>query len=151
MPQSLSRVWIHLVFSTKDRRAYLQNTKIRDEMFHMLGHHAKQAGCNPGRVGGWIDHVHVLCGLSRTMTIAKLVELLKCETSKWVKQRANDLGTFSWQNGYGAFSVSQSVVDQVIEYIETQPAHHGRMTYQEEFRALCAKYQVAVDERYVWD
>jgi REP element-mobilizing transposase RayT len=151
MPQSLARIWLHIVFSTKERRAYLQNADIRDEMFRMLGHHAKEAGCPPARVGGWIDHVHVLCGLSRTVTVAELVEVLKRETSKWVKGRAADLGTFYWQNGYGAFSVSQSILDQVIEYIDRQPEHHGRMSFQEEFRTLCVKHNVPIDERYAWD
>ncbi len=115
MPQSLARIWLHIVFSTKERRAYLQNADIRDEMFRMLGYHAKEAGCPPARVGGWIDHVHVLCGLSRTVTVAQLVEVMKRETSKWAKRRAADLSTFHWQNGYGAFSVSQSIVEPVIE------------------------------------
>ena len=88
MPQSLARVWVHLVFSAKERRAYLQNADLRDEMFRMLGYHAKQVACPPARVGGWSDHVHVLCGLSRTISIADLVETLKCETSKWAKDRA---------------------------------------------------------------
>ncbi len=151
MPQSLARIWLHIVFSTNERRAYLQNEDLRDEMFRMLGHHAKEAGCPPARIGGWIDHVHVLCGLSRTVTVAELVEVLKRETSKWVKQRAADLDIFHWQNGYGAFSVSQSNVDQVIQYIDRQPAHHGRMTFQEEFLAICAKHNVEIDERYAWD
>jgi REP element-mobilizing transposase RayT len=120
-------------------------------MFRMLGHHATEAGCAAGRVGGWVDHVHVLCGLSRTITVGGLVEVLKRETSKWIKRRAPDLGTFHWQNGYGAFSVSQSMVDQVMEYLDQQPEHHGHTTYQEEFRALCAKHHVEIDERYVWD
>ena len=136
MPQSLARIWLHIVFSTKERRAYLQNADLR---------------CPPARIGGWTDHVHVLCGLSRTATVAELVEVLKRETSKWVKQRAADLGLFHWQNGYGAFSVSQSNVDQVIEYIARQPEHHRRMTFQEEFRAMCAKHNIPIDERYVWD
>jgi putative transposase len=151
MSQSLARIWLHIVFSTKERRAYFQNEEIRNEMFRMLGHHANEAGCPPARVGGWIDHVHVLCGFSRTMTVAGLVEVLKRETSKWIKQRAADLSTFYWQNGYGAFSVSQSNVDQVIEYIGGQPEHHGRMTFQEEFRVICAKHNIEIDERYVWD
>jgi hypothetical protein len=117
----------------------------------MLGHHAKEAGCPPARVGGWIDHVHILCGLSRTITVAELIEVLKRETSKWIKQRAMDLGTFHWQNGYGAFSVSQSNVDQVIAYIDRQQEHHRRMTFQEEFRMMCSKYHIEIDERYVWD
>jgi REP element-mobilizing transposase RayT len=151
MPQSLSRIWLHIVFSTKERRAYLQDPTIRDEMFHMLGHHAEQAGCPPARVGGWCDHVHVLCGLSRTLAVADLVETLKRETSKWVKRRVAELGLFHWQNGYGAFSASQSLVDQVIEYIDRQPEHHRTMTFQEEFRAICARHGVQIDERYVWD
>jgi putative transposase len=151
MPQSLARIWLHIVFSTKERRVYLQNEEIRDEMFRMLGYHATAAGCPPARVGGWTDHVHVLCGLSRTVTVAGLVEVLKRETSKWIKQRVTDLSTFHWQNGYGAFSVSQSNVDQVIEYIDRQPEHHRRMTFQEEFRAICARHSIEIDERYVWD
>ena len=151
MPQSLARIWLHIVFSTKERRSYLQNAEIREEMFRMLGHHAKGTGCPPARIGGWTDHVHVLCGLSRTVTVAELVEVLKRETSKWIKQRAADLGTFHWQNGYGAFSVSQSIVDQVIEYIDRQSDHHRRMTFQEEFRALCAKHNLQIEERYAWD
>ena len=151
MPQSLAHIWLHVVFSTKERRAHLQNPEIREEMFCMLGHLAKQAGCPPARVGGWSDHVHVLCGLARTITVAKLVEELKTETSKWAKQRAPDLGTFRWQNGYGAFSVSQSLVDPVVGYIEGQPDHHRRMTFQEEFRLICAKHAIDIDERYVWD
>jgi REP element-mobilizing transposase RayT len=151
MSQSLARIWLHIVFSTKERRAYLQNEDLRDEVFRMLGYHANQAGCPPARIGGWIDHVHVLCGLSRTVTVAQLVEVLKRETSKWAKQRAADLSTFHWQNGYGAFSVSQSIVEQVIDYIDRQPEHHARMTFQEEFRTLCGRHNVQIDERYVWD
>ena len=151
MPQSLSRIWLHVAFSTMDRRPYLQEAEVRDEMFRMLGHHARQCGCPPACVGGWIDHVHVLCGLSRTVTVAKLVEVLKRETSKWVKGRSAGLGSFHWQNGYGAFSVSESLLDHVTAYIDRQQEHHRRMTFQEEFRALCAKHGIAVDERYVWD
>ncbi len=151
MPQSLARVWVHLVFSTKERRAYLQNADLRDEMFRMLGYHAKQVACPPARVGGWSDHVHVLCGLLRTISIADLVETLKCETSKWAKDRAPDLRTFHWQNGYGAFSVSQSLVGRVVAYLDRQAEHHRRVTFQDEFRALCAKHEIEIDERYVWD
>ena len=151
MPQSLARIWLHVVFSTSERRAYLQHGEVRKEMFRMLGHHAKEKGCPPARIGGWIDHVHVLCGLSRTVTVAELVEVLKRETSKWIKQRAADLGLFHWQNGYGAFSVSQSNVDQVIDYIDRQQEHHAHLTFQDELRALCVKHKIDLDERYVWD
>ena len=151
MPQSLARIWLHIVFSTKERRAYLQNEDIREEMFRMLGYQANEMDCPSARVGGWIDHVHVLCGLSRTVTVAELIERLKTKTSKWIKKRTADLSLFQWQNGYGAFSVSQSNVNQVVEYIERQPDHHGHMTFQDEFRLICAKHGIDIDERYVWD
>jgi putative transposase len=151
MPQSLSRIWLHIVFSTKERRAFLQNADIRNEMFKMLGHYAKENGCQPARVGGWIDHVHILCGLARTVTVADLIEALKRETSKWIKQRAADLSLFYWQNGYGVFSVSECLLDQVIDYINRQSVHHARMTFQDEFRAICQKHKIDIDERYVWD
>lgn len=151
MSQSLARIWLHLVFSTKDRWPYLKDADLRDGMFRMLGHHANEAGCPPARIGGWVEHVHVVCGLSRTLTVAGLVEVLKRETSKWAKKQCKDLHAFSWQNGYGAFSVSQSILDQVIAYVDRQSDHHGKMTFQEEFRTLCRRHNVPLDERYVWD
>ena len=151
MPQSLSQVWLHLVFSTKDRRAFLQHEEFREEMFRMLSHHVKEAGCFPIRAGGWIDHVHVVCGLSRTVSISKLVEHVKTETSKWAKKAKNGTPAFTWQVGYGVFSVSQSNLDDVIEYADEQAKHHQMMTYQEEFRSLCRKHEIVIDERYVWD
>jgi REP element-mobilizing transposase RayT len=151
MPQSLSRIWLHIVFSTKERQAFLQDDTLRDEMFCMLGYHANETSCPTVRVGGWYDHIHILCGLARTITVAKLVEVLKKETSKWVKSRDPKLRSFYWQNGYGAFSASQSLLESVIEYIENQPVHHARMSFQDEFRAICSRHGVQVDERYAWD
>jgi REP element-mobilizing transposase RayT len=151
MPQSLARIWLHITFSTDGRRAYLQNPDVREEMFRMLSHHAQEVNCPPARSGGWIDHVHILCGLARTITVAKLVEHLKVETSKWAKRRAPDLANFHWQAGYGAFSVSQSMVENVVAYIDGQAEHHRETTFQEEFRAVCKKHGIEIDERYVWD
>ena len=151
MPQSLSQVWLHIVFSTKDRRAFLQNPEFREEMFRMLSHHVEQAGCFPKLSGGWIDHVHVVCGLSRTVTIAQLVEHLKTETSKWAKKPPHGVSAFTWQAGYGAFSVSQSNLPQLLRYVEQQEQHHRKKSYQDEFRELCQKHEIEIDERYVWD
>ncbi|MCG8650944.1 MAG: IS200/IS605 family transposase [Pirellulales bacterium] len=151
MPQSLARMWNHLVFSTKERRAYLQNAEIRDELFHMLSHKVNEIGCTAMQSGGWVDHVHILFGLSRTIRICEVVEHIKTETSKWVKTRASDLQTFSWQQGYGVFSVSHSKLDDVLLYIRNQAEHHRRLTYQQEFRRICAKHDIEIDERYVWD
>src|SRR5262245_23408108 len=104
MPQSLARIWLHVVFSTKERRGYLQHDGFREEMFHMLGHHVKQADCVPVRTGGWHDHVHIVCGLSRTISVSTLIEHVKVETSKWAKTADHGSSTFTWQSGYAAFS-----------------------------------------------
>jgi len=151
MPQSLSQVWLHVVFSTKDRRAFLQNPEFRDEMFRMLSHQVEETGCFPKLAGGWVDHVHIVCGLSRTVTIAKLVEDVKTETSKWAKKNPRASRAFSWQAGYGAFSISQSNLDRVLTYVEQQEKHHKKRSYQDEFRELCRKHKIEIDERYVWD
>ena len=149
MPQSHADVWIHLVFSTKHRRPVLADEDLREQMFRMLAHHVvESAGCLSGSVGGHVDHVHLLIGLSRTITIAKLVEIIKVNTSAWAKESVPD---FQWQNGYGAFSVSRSLNGNVDRYIRTQEEHHKRMSYQDEFRLLCKKHGIEIDERYVWD
>ncbi|MEX2139345.1 MAG: transposase [Pirellulales bacterium] len=102
-------------------------------------------------VGVVEDHVHILCNLHRTMTVAKLVEELKTSSSAQIKEDGPELRDFHWQNGYGAFSVSQSNAEQVKHYIETQEDHHRVRTFQEEFRLLLERHQIAYDERYVWD
>src|SRR5690349_1597199 len=133
MAQSLARVWLHVVFSTKDRRAFLQHEKFRDEMLKMLHYQIDQTGCLAVRTGGWIDHVHFVCGLSRTITISSLVEHVKTETTRWAKSVDFGSSAFAWQAGYRAFSVSQSLLERVVEYVNSQAEHHSTKTYQDEF------------------
>ncbi|MDZ4853008.1 MAG: IS200/IS605 family transposase [Pirellulaceae bacterium] len=151
MPQSLAQVWLHLVFSTKNRRPFIRVETFRDEMFRMLSHHVKESNCVSVSVGGHVDHVHILVGLSRTIAIAKLVENIKTETSKWAKNTQGGTPTFSWQTGYGVFSVSHSNLAVVDAYIRGQAKHHERITFQDEFRVICKRHEIAIDERYVWD
>ncbi len=151
MPQSLAQVWLHVVFSTKDRRQFLIDESFQIEMFRMLAHHVNEAGCVSASVGGHIDHVHLLVGLSRTITIAKLIEKIKTETSKWAKKNENCSSAFSWQSGYGVFSVSHSNRNAVDEYIRNQREHHRKLSFQVEFRELCKRHETEIDERYVWD
>ncbi len=151
MPQSIAQVWLHIVFSTKSRKAHLQNEDLRSEMFRVLAHEVKESGCVSASVGGFVDHVHLLVGLGRTITIAEVVGHIKAKTSYWVKEAKGGVDTFQWQSGYGAFSVSHSNRDGVDKYIRDQQEHHQTMTFQEEFRLLCKKHSVEVDERYVWD
>jgi REP element-mobilizing transposase RayT len=151
MPQSHAQVWLHIIFSTKDRRPFLQKETFRTEMFRMLAHHVKESKCTSASVGGYSDHVHLLLGLSRTLTIAKLVEDVKTETSKWAKHHKDGSSVFSWQSGYGAFSVSHSLMATVDQYIRNQIEHHAKLTFQDEYRRICEKHNIEIDERYVWD
>jgi REP element-mobilizing transposase RayT len=150
MPQSLAQVWIHFVFSTKSRKTYLEDESFREEMFRMLAFKVKESECASASVGGYIDHVHLLIGLSRTITIATLVEHVKKETSKWAKKASRGNAQFTWwQAGYGAFSVSHSNVDAVDQYIRNQALHHANLSFQDEYRQICTKHGVKIDERYI--
>jgi REP element-mobilizing transposase RayT len=108
-------------------------------------------GCEPLPINGVEDHVHILGNLSRTVTIAGLVEEAKKSPSKWMKEQGPAFVDFFWQGGYGAFSVSQSNVEQARAYVAAQEEHHRKVFFQDEFRALCRKHDVEIDERYVWD
>jgi REP element-mobilizing transposase RayT len=150
MSQSLARVLVHLVFSTKNRAPVL-TPEIRAELHPYLSVVLTNDGCPSLRVGGVEDHVHLLFALSRTRTISQVVENAKTSSSKWLKTKGPALADFHWQNGYGIFSVSQSNADEVVDYIIRQEEHHQKMTFQEEFRRFLERYQVEYDERYVWD
>lgn len=151
MPQSLAQVYLHIIFSTKDRRPFLTDLETRTKT------HAYLAGIFQGLdspaliVGGVEDHVHALCRFGRTVTIADMIRDLKRDSSSWLKANWPALKDFHWQSGYGAFSVSPSHVPALTKYIADQAEHHRQVSFQDEFRRLCRKYGVEIDERYVWD
>lgn len=151
MAQSLAQVWLHIVFSTKERRPFLQQEGFRQEMFRMLAYQVQESKCVSISVGGYVDHVHLLVGFPRTLTIAKCVEKTKTETSKWAKDVPDCSSSFSWQAGYGVFSVSHSNLGAVDDYIRNQHEHHKQLTFQDEFRSLCRRHELSFDERYVWE
>jgi len=148
MPQSLARVLVHLVFSTKNREPFI-TTDHRDRMFAYLGGTLNALKCPVIIVGGMPDHVHLLFALSRTISLSKVAEEVKKESSKWAKTQIHP--GFYWQNGYGVFSVSPSNVDAVTQYIANQEKHHHAKTFQDEYRELCRKSGMSIDERFVWD
>ena len=150
MPQSLSYLLVHIVFSTKDRAPIL-DASIRPDLYAYLATVARNDGCECYCVGGISDHVHLVIRLSRTLTIAHLIEELKTSSSKWLKTQSPALSQFSWQRGYGAFSVGPSDLEALRTYINDQEEHHRKRTFQEEYRAFLQKYGVDYDERYVWD
>ena len=150
MPQSLSAVYIHLVFSTKERRPFLRDEAIRMSVQSYLGGISKQLGCAPIITGGMEDHVHLLARFGRTITQAEWVKELKRVSNLWIKEQ-HSIRNFEWQGGYADFSVSCSNLDQVKRYIAHQQEHHGKFGFQAELRTLLRKHRVEWDERYVWD
>ena len=150
MAQSLSKVYVHITFSTKSRQAFIDEN-IETSLFEYIGGICKGLECNPIKVGGHIDHVHILCLLSRKIPQMKLLEEIKKQSSKWVKTKDTIYSNFYWQDGYGIFSVNPSEIDAVINYIANQAIHHSKLSFQDEFRAFLKKYKVDYDERYVWD
>ena len=150
MPQSLSNIYIHLIFSTKDRHPFLTDT-IRADLHSYLGQVGKTLECPILLVNSVEDHVHILHRLSRTVTISKAVEEFKKSTSKWLKTQSPALANFSWQSGYGAFSVSESNLDSVTAYIQNQREHHRTKSFQDEFREFLKKNNITYDEKYLWD
>jgi len=151
MSQSLSSVYLHIVFSTKDRFPFLADVGIRREAHALLGGIAKKFECPPLLVGGVGDHVHILLGLGRKVSQADLVKELKRGSSIWIKERFPEMQKFGWQAGYGVFSVSPSKLESVQRYIEKQEEHHRRKSFQDEFRSLLVKHGLSFDERYLWD
>ena len=150
MPQSLARLWTHLIFSTKDRFSFLSDKALRSDTHAYLATVLRSHECETLIVGGVGDHVHALFDLSRNYSISQIVKEIKRTSSAWIKDVSRHRN-FHWQRGYGAFSVSQSHLDQVVRYIERQEEHHRRTTFQDEYRAFLKKYDVDYDERYVWD
>jgi putative transposase len=148
MPQSLAKIYVHLTFSTLHREPWLTEA-IRPKLFAYLAGILPNQDCPAVKIGGVADHVHVLFVLTRTLPVSKVVEEAKKGSSKWLKTQG--VPGFSWQAGYGAFSVSASQVDVVSTYIQNQEQHHRKTTFQDEFREVCRKYGVTLDERYVWD
>ena len=151
MPQSLSAVYVHLVWSTRDRRPCLRDETVRHRIHEYIGGASNQLDCTPVVVGGTEDHVHMLAKIDRVITIADWVKELKRVSSIWTKGLGRDFRAFHWQGGYAGFSVSASNVTVVKRYIENQVRRHRTMTFQDELRTLLKKHRIEWDERYVWD
>ncbi len=151
MSQSLAKILVHTVFSTKDRRPFLRNKSLRDELHRYLGGILMNHDCQPLIVGGVEDHVHILSTLSRTCEAAEMVKDIKRGSSLWLKTKGPSLHDFAWQNGYGIFSIGHSQIAAVKNYIAGQKEHHRKVSFQDEFRVFLKRYEIEFDERYVWD
>jgi putative transposase len=150
MPQSLAALYAHLVFSTKNRDPWLTDD-LCPRLYPFLGGILRERKCVLLEVGGMPDHLHALVSLSREMAVAPLIRDMKSISSSWIHSEFPTRGGFGWQAGYGAFSVSESNLEAVRQYIQNQAEHHRQRTFQDEFRWLLRKHRIAWDERYVWD
>jgi putative transposase len=150
MPQSLAKLYVHLIFSTKNRERTLPEA-VRCDLHSYIGGILRELGCNPVEINTEPDHAHLLFTLCRTVSISTVVGQIKKGSNDWLRTKGAEFLNFYWQGGYGAFSVSQSAVGEVRDYIKGQQEHHKRVSFQDEFRAFLRRYDVEFDERYVWD
>ena len=149
MPQSLSSLHCHIIFSTKHREPQI-NAEWQPRLFEYIGGILREKSSPLVSAGGISDHVHLLVSLHRTLAIADAVRLIKTNSSSWVHEELR-IPEFRWQNGYGAFAVSYSNIEPVKNYIESQEQHHRTVSFQDEFREFLRRHNLEWDERYVWD
>ncbi len=150
MAQSLSRILVHLIFSTKERFPFLVDIELRKRIHAYLARVFIEHDSPAIEVGGTEDHVHILTLLSRNHAISEIIRKAKASSSGWVKSQRGLLSKFEWQGGYGAFSIHPSQIDPVTKYIKGQVEHHRRRTFQEEYLDFLREYQIPYDERYLW-
>jgi putative transposase len=143
------QILLHIVFSTKHRKPFI-DADIEPELFKYLATACKTLDCPSHGIGGADDHIHISFSLSRTISVSKLIQELKQDSSKWIKTKHDRLAHFAWQNGYGAFSIGQSQLNDLRGYISGQREHHQYISFQDEFRPIGEKYGVQIDERYAW-
>jgi REP element-mobilizing transposase RayT len=151
VPQSLAKILVHTVFSTKDRRPLLRDRLLRDELHLYLSGILANLECQPLIVGGTADHVHLLSTLLCKCDATAMVKEVKRGSSAWLKTKSPELADFAWQNGFGIFSVGFSQIESVRKYIAGQEKHHQKVSFQDEFRQLLRRYEIEFDEKQVWD
>jgi len=150
MPQSLFKILIHIVFSTKNR-IDLITPEIEPKLYGYIHGIVENNGSKLIIGNGTANHVHLLVSLGKKIDIPELIGDIKRDSSSWMKKQDANFHNFYWQKGYGAFSIGQSQVPMVINYIKRQKEHHKQQDFKDEFRALLRKYEIEYDERYIWD
>ncbi|MFK8007267.1 MAG: IS200/IS605 family transposase [Saprospiraceae bacterium] len=150
MPQSLVKNYIHLIWSTKNRKPIIDK-KIEKQLYAYIAGICNKLECKVLQIGGIEDHVHIICELSKKIPLIKLLEEAKSHSSKWIKTKGDQYQNFYWQNGYAAFSVNPKEVGIVVNYIKNQEEHHKKKSFQDEYKAFLKQYKMEYDERYMWD
>jgi putative transposase len=150
MAQSLSRILIPIIFSTKDRFPFLVDSELRKRMHAYIARVFYEHESPAIEVGGNEDHVHIFCLLSRNYSVCEIIRKAKANSTTWMKTQGGKCLKFSWQAGYGAFSIDPQQIDSVQNYIQCQEEHHRRRTFQEEYLEILHQYKMEYDERYLW-
>ena len=149
MAETYASLYVHLVFSTKDRQPTL-HADFRERIWRYLGGIARGEEMRAIEVGGAADHIHALLSLAPTLAPATVAKLLKGNSSKWINESLDLPTRFEWQEGYGAFSVGVSQIDRTVTYIRDQEQHHRKKSFQEEYLGFLKKHGIQYDERYIW-
>lgn len=149
MSQSLSKLYVHLIFHIKDSLVPIK-TEDKNDLYAYIGSIIKDNESIPILINGTGDHIHILCVMSKNIALAKLIEEIKRHSSRWIKTRQPYYRQFAWQGGYAGFSVSQSLHDKTKGYIQNQEEHHKKMSFKEELIAFLKEYGIEYDERYLW-
>ena len=150
MPQSLAYNYSHIIFSTKNRENFI-NDSIADELFTYIGGICKHLECFPVIIGGYSNHVHILCVISKKIALCNLIEKVKSSSSKWIKTKGTKYENFYWQSGYGSFSVGQTDIHIVEKYIKNQKNHHSIKSFKDEYLEFLEENKIKYDLRYLWD
>jgi putative transposase len=149
MAQSLSKLFVHIIFHIKIPATYIRNAE-KDELYAYMGAIIKDNKSIPILINGVKDHVHILCVMSKNISLSKLVEEIKRHSSRWIKSKGRHYINFAWQGGYGGFSVSPSLQDKTKNYIRKQEEHHKKMTFKEEYLLFLKEYKIEYNENYLW-
>ncbi len=149
MSQSLSKLYIHLVFHIKNPLVFIRRED-KDILYAYIGSIIKDNSSIPVIINGTGDHIHILCVMSKNISLATLTEEIKRHSSRWIKTLGDHYRQFAWQGGYAGFSVSQSLHNKTVLYIQNQEEHHKKMTFQEELIMFLKEYGIEYDERYLW-
>ncbi len=149
MSQSLANICVHIVFGTKNRKPLITDD-VRGRLHEYMSGALRAIGCGAIAINSVEDHAHILIHLARTVPLSKAVEHVKKTSSKWIKGRGAEFANFAWQDGYGAFSVSESNVGEVRKYIAAQRERHRKISFEDEYRELLTRHGVEFDEKYLW-
>jgi putative transposase len=150
MGQTLSNITIHIIFSTKGRAPTI-SSEIKNDLMAYLGGIIREHKAIPIIINGTSDHVHMLVEIPPSLSVSELMRFVKSNSSRWLNQTYPSTSKFAWQDGFGAFSISKSAIEIVINYIKNQEIHHQTRSFQDEFITFLEKYQIDYDARYIWD